>query len=70
MPRNSRALLSAEIRTSGEPGFATAAALMGFPAVPEPSPWVPRGTGLTRYLPFLPWEAELDEPEPPTALGD
>jgi hypothetical protein len=31
MPRNSRALLSAEIRTCGEPGFATADALMGFP---------------------------------------
>jgi hypothetical protein len=30
MPRNSRALLSAEIRTSGRPGSATADALMGF----------------------------------------
>jgi hypothetical protein len=30
MPRSSRALLSAEIRTSGEPELATAVALMGF----------------------------------------
>jgi hypothetical protein len=37
MPRSSRALLSAEIRTTGEPGFAGADALMGFvPAKREP----------------------------------
>jgi hypothetical protein len=40
MPRSSRALLSAEIRTSGEPGSATAVALMGFlPSRSETGVW-------------------------------
>jgi hypothetical protein len=38
MPRNARALLSAEIRTCGKPGSATADALMGF----SPSPCLDR----------------------------
>jgi hypothetical protein len=62
MPRNSRALLSAEIRTCGEPGFATADALMGFP----PFRSLLHGSfarPASRPLPFSPRETELDEPE-------
>jgi hypothetical protein len=69
MPRNSKALLSAEIRTCGEPGFATADALMGF----SPFRSLLRGTEaepVTRPLPFAPGETGLDEPEPPWELGD
>jgi hypothetical protein len=69
MPRNSRALLSAEIRTCGEPGFATADALMGF----SPFRSLLQGTEaepVNRPLPFPPRETELDEPEPLWAIGD
>ena len=69
MPRNSRALLSAEIRTCGKPGSATADALMGF----SPFRSLLHGSEakpVARSLPFAPKETELDEPEPPWELGD
>jgi hypothetical protein len=69
MPRSSRALLSAEIRTCGKPGFATADALMGFApfrSLLRASETEP----VARPLPFTLQETGLDEPEPPGAFRD